>query len=356
MRSHHCPDKPEHSLPKRLGWVRGTPTQMQGIPGCARHSAQATFALRPTVSTFRANLFLTTLTRLGHSLQRHTATQSLEELVIAQPPPYEPGRVEAAEFFACTSILGRPIIDTATRRTVKVGLTLAQTPTIQGTSDADIAAWVPTSLSMPERPTSILRRACLIGKGYEEHAPEDVVISLDCPEDLFMAETFLASLHESLCASGLAPGRLELGLGESVLLDPSSETVSRLDTLSQWGVKLAVVDFGAKLAPFSCLERSDLESVVLAPALVRAVSRSLKNPQYPLALIRAVVEAASFLDIEVVASGVETFDEFKLLQSLGCVHQQGDFFGPLVDAEHQSAWKDLSLSKCNKGPPGFALN
>ena len=321
---------------------------MQGLFGFARGSAREAFLGCPGVSTVRPNLLLTTLTRLGNFLQRNTVAQPSEELALTQPSLPVPGGLEAAEVPTHMRILGRPVIDTASRRTVKVGLTLAQTP---GSPDPD--AW---SVSTPDSLVSVLYRVCLAGKAYEAHAPGHVVISLDCPSDIFMAETFLDSVHESLCASGLVPGRLELGLSESLLLDPSPETMGRLDTLKQWGVKLAVVDFGARLAPLACLERSDIESVMLAPSLVRAVSRSLKSPQYPLALIRAVVEAASFLDVEVVATGIETFDEFKLLQSLGCVHQQGNFFGPLVEAEHHSTWKDQSLSKQSQGLPGFASN
>ena len=331
--------------------MRETHILVQGLVGLARGPAREAFLGRPGVSTVRPNLFLTTLTRLGNFLQRNTAAQPSEELALAQPSLPVPGGLEAPEVPTHTRILGRPVIDTASRRTVKVGLTLAQT---LGAPDMD--DWVPTSPSTPNSLVSVLYRVCLAGKAYEAHAPDHVVVSLDCPSAIFTAETFLASVHESLCASGLVPGQLELGLSESLLLDPSSETMRRLDTLKQWGVKLAVVDFGARLAPLACLERSNIESVVLAPSLVRAVSRSLKSPQYPLALIRAVVEAASFLDVEVVATGIETFDEFKLLQSLGCVHQQGNFFGPLVEAEYHNAWTDQSLSKQSQGIPGIVSN
>ena len=89
---------------------------------------------------------------------------------------------------------------------------------------------------------------------------------------------------------------------------------------------MAVSDFGARYGSLTYLEHLDLASIRLDASFTRKLSTTLRNPHYPLAVIRGLLAVAEDLDVTVVASGIRTSDDLRLLHSLGYGVQQGPLF------------------------------
>lgn len=142
---------------------------------------------------------------------------------------------------------------------------------------------------------------------------------------------FGAMVTSVLATTGLAPQRLQIEITERVFqTDPT--TVRRvLDDLIALGCSLALDDFGTGHSSLRNLRSGHFSTVKIDRGLVQAAARGSAES---LAMIRAVVAMAQSLGITVVAEGVETADEIRLMRNLGCGAIQGFYFGrPMNSAE-----------------------
>ena len=135
-----------------------------------------------------------------------------------------------------------------------------------------------------------------------------------------LANPMLAEqVAEILERTGVPPERLGLELTESVLIGDTASPVASLQRLERLGVRLLLDDFGTGY--------SSLNHLKLLPIQVLKVDRSFiggiiegKEDRH---ILRAIVELASALGVEVVSEGVETVEQARVVHSLGCRMIQG---------------------------------
>jgi diguanylate cyclase (GGDEF)-like protein/PAS domain S-box-containing protein len=140
------------------------------------------------------------------------------------------------------------------------------------------------------------------------------------------AERFLARLREF----EVPPSSVEVEITEHVFLGQSSEYVSRaLEMLDQAGVRIALDDFGTGHSSLSHLRDFPVHVVKIDRSFVE---RMPVDPGVR-AIVSAVVDLAKSLSIEVVAEGVETGEQRRLLIEDGCEQAQGFYFGRAVHAD-----------------------
>jgi len=126
-----------------------------------------------------------------------------------------------------------------------------------------------------------------------------------------------------------APERLELGLGERILVDEDRVTRDTLLALKELGVYLSVNDFGASEAPMSYLSRGVLDELKIDRSFVLDCDKSEESAR----LVTAIIAMAGSLELAVVAEGVETEEQYRLLIEKGANTMQGYWFSKPVAAE-----------------------
>jgi predicted signal transduction protein with EAL and GGDEF domain len=125
------------------------------------------------------------------------------------------------------------------------------------------------------------------------------------------------------------PGRLVLELTESVMLDEADEAIEVMSRLRELGVRFAVDDFGTGYSSLAYLRRLPVDIVKTDRAFVRDLGSDEASED----LVRAVVEMARSLRLDVVAEGVETAAQLAALHRMGCGFAQGYLFSRPVSAE-----------------------
>jgi EAL domain-containing protein (putative c-di-GMP-specific phosphodiesterase class I) len=161
--------------------------------------------------------------------------------------------------------------------------------------------------------------ACSAAAAWPVQIPVSVAVAARQLDD----DALLDQVAGALAASGLAPERLELELGEESLIGCQTETLLSLAALRDLGVGLALDDFGVGAGSLSLLKRLPLTTLKLGGAMLRDLPRNREDA----AIARAVVEAGHALDFIVVAEGVETDAQRAFLVSIGCDAGQGALFG-----------------------------
>lgn len=131
---------------------------------------------------------------------------------------------------------------------------------------------------------------------------------------------------------GLQVGRLKLELTESLILTDVDEVVATMRALRDLGVRLALDDFGTGQSSLSYLTRLPLDQLKIDQSFVRNMTQSRSDS----VVVQTIIGLAESLGIDVIAEGVETEAQRRLLIAMGCGHQQGYLFGrplPLRDFE-----------------------
>jgi len=134
---------------------------------------------------------------------------------------------------------------------------------------------------------------------------------------------FLQILKKALAENGLPPSMLQLDVSEVALWDPAFST-SLLTALKNFGVRLALDDFGAELAALSSLHRFPVDVVKTSRTLVKELPRGKQEA----AVLSAIIGIAHEMNIGVHASGIETADELDAVREHGCDAVQGFLLAP----------------------------
>ncbi|WP_299454181.1 EAL domain-containing protein [uncultured Pigmentiphaga sp.] len=127
----------------------------------------------------------------------------------------------------------------------------------------------------------------------------------------------------------LPPGSIELEITEGLLLDNTHQVIDTLHNLRKLGVEIAIDDFGTGYSSLAYLTRFPVNRIKIDRALVRALSSAQKGD----AVIRAIIEMAHALGIQVTAEGVETAAHARRLSELGCDEAQGFWFSRPLTAQ-----------------------
>jgi diguanylate cyclase (GGDEF)-like protein len=225
----------------------------------------------------------------------------------------------------------QPVVSAATSEIVGYEALIRWThPTLGPVSPADFIPIAEDSRLIDPIGEWVLRTACDAAASW----PRPVRVAVNVSTIQFARPTLPAMVANALASSGLAPGRLELEITESVFLNEDASTERMLKTLKQTGVRLALDDFGTGYSSLAYLKKAPFDKVKIDQSFVKGAAHDPRNT----AIIRAVTTIAETLGLETTAEGVETQDEIELIRSLGCSHIQGFVFGkPVPNAEVMTA-------------------
>ncbi|WKE66301.1 EAL domain-containing protein [Gallaecimonas kandeliae] len=140
---------------------------------------------------------------------------------------------------------------------------------------------------------------------------------------------FFDLLEAALAQSGLPADRLELELTESLMMDnveASLEVVRRLKALD---VTLSIDDFGTGYSSLSYLKRFAVDNLKIDQSFIKGLS----DEGQARSLVRAIVQMAHSLDLQVVAEGVETKEQLAILKAEKVDVAQGYLLGRPMAAE-----------------------
>jgi EAL domain-containing protein (putative c-di-GMP-specific phosphodiesterase class I) len=130
----------------------------------------------------------------------------------------------------------------------------------------------------------------------------------------------------------IAPNRLELEITESTLMENPEELEGELNAMREMGLTLAIDDFGSGFSSLNYLKRLPVDVLKID----RMFIRDLDTDENDMAIVTGVVALASSMGLETVAEGVETIEQYHILQKLGCDSCQGYYFSkPLPVAEFE---------------------
>jgi predicted signal transduction protein with EAL and GGDEF domain len=176
----------------------------------------------------------------------------------------------------------------------------------------------------------VLRAACAgIARLRARPGLEDleVTVNMSAPEVLLPGTA--DAIRSELLAHGLPPRALTLEITETALMVDLDRAADALAEVRALGVQVSLDDFGTAYSSLCWLRRLPIDKVKIDRSFVAGI---MQDPQ-DLAIVKSIVELARAFKRDVVAEGVETVAQLRLLRELGVDHAQGYLFAQPLPIE-----------------------
>jgi len=171
----------------------------------------------------------------------------------------------------------------------------------------------------------VLRRACRDASTW----PNPLKVAVNLSPAQFRQKTLAHSVVAALDESGLAPGRLELEITETALLENNEETIAVLHQFRALGVRIAMDDFGTGFSSLSYLRSFPFDRIKIDRSFVSEIA----DNQECRSIVSAVAALGQSLGMTTTAEGIETFDQLQLVKAEGCTDLQGYYFSVPIPVE-----------------------
>lgn len=140
---------------------------------------------------------------------------------------------------------------------------------------------------------------------------------------------FLDQVDEALAESGLSPSRLQLEITENIFIHDPVHVAQVLEALRGRGIRVVLDDFGTGYSSLSYLDRYPIDALKIDREFVTRMARTQRTR----AIVDSILSLGTALGMDIVAEGIETPEELKLLQNLGCPFGQGFLLAPPMSAD-----------------------
>jgi diguanylate cyclase len=170
----------------------------------------------------------------------------------------------------------------------------------------------------------VLRRACQDGKRWPH-----LRMAVNVSAIQFRHRSFVPSVMRALTETGFEASNLELELTEGVIVEDADAAEAAMMELRALGVHLALDDFGTGYSSLIYLRRFAFDKIKID----RSFLESMEATGESAILVHSIVHLGRALGLTVTAEGVETAEQHRFLQALGCHQLQGYLFSKPVPAE-----------------------
>jgi EAL domain-containing protein (putative c-di-GMP-specific phosphodiesterase class I) len=163
----------------------------------------------------------------------------------------------------------------------------------------------------------VLRQACSVLHGLPPNV--DLTLSVNVSAVQFMAADFVGRVTAILSEFAVEPRMLILEVTESLLIHDADAGRQKMQELSCLGLSFSIDDFGTGYSSLAYLKNLPIAELKIDQSFVRGLATDGGD----VAIVKAVLAMAKYLNLRVVAEGVERDEQFDFLVTNGCQLLQG---------------------------------
>ena len=157
----------------------------------------------------------------------------------------------------------------------------------------------------------------------------------------FQQSSLIETLVDNLAKFDVPAHCLELEITESAMMDNPEFAEQQMKRIKSLGVHIALDDFGTGHSSLSYLKRFPIDTLKVDKSFVKDIDKNDQDRN----ITATIVRLAKYLDINVVAEGVETEEQAYMLHIMGCHFQQGYYYCKPLKAEQISEFINEKLKK-----------
>jgi len=174
----------------------------------------------------------------------------------------------------------------------------------------------------------VLAEACGHLAVWREMGHLDLRLAVNFSASEFERKDVVERVCSQLDAHRIPGEYLEIEITENLLLSEAAGVVEKMRALRNRGVRIAIDDFGTRYSSLNYLRRFPISAIKIDQSFVRDLSE--KQGTSP--IISAIIGIARGFGLQLVAEGIESESQMKILSNLGCEEMQGYLFSRPVAA------------------------
>ena len=176
----------------------------------------------------------------------------------------------------------------------------------------------------------IAEEACRFQSRLINDFKHNIFMSINLSGKQFEDSFLVTRLAEIMDQAGVRSEQIKFEITESLLMDNPELAAQSLNQLKETGAKLAIDDFGTGYSSFSYLHRFPFDTLKIDRVFVSAMARNEKSKQ----IVKSLVNLSHDLGMNVVAEGIETGGEAKVMNQYQTEFGQGYYFSkPVSETE-----------------------
>ena len=168
----------------------------------------------------------------------------------------------------------------------------------------------------------VVNEACKQQSEWQQSGINDVRINVNLSGNKLIFKKLLKQFKRNLRSMNLSPTLFGIELTERTLNDISKETIFELEEMRDLGMKIAIDDFGTDYS--SLISLKDLPITTLK--IDKGFIEGLPDNKDDHALVKTIITLGHSLNLDIVAEGVETFEQLQFLKEHECNIAQGFYF------------------------------
>jgi len=168
-----------------------------------------------------------------------------------------------------------------------------------------------------------LRRACYDAKRIHEKGHTEVYVAVNVSSKQFEQPNYVDNLESIVRGSGIDPSRLKLELTESTIMRNTKDGIERILEIKQRlpGISFMVDDFGTGYSSLAYLSRLPVDALKIDISFVVNLAEAQNEK-----VVNAIIHLGHSLELDIVAEGIETREQWQYFIDRDCKSMQGYYF------------------------------
>lgn len=177
-----------------------------------------------------------------------------------------------------------------------------------------------------------LRRAALDHRRWVEQGLKAPRVAVNVSAIQLQRRDFVAVVEQAIL-EGVAPTGIDLEITESLMMEDTQANIEKLEAARAFGMQIAMDDFGTGYSSLAYLSRLPIHALKIDRSFVSSMLSDANGTT----LVQTMISLAHSLKLKVVAEGVETDEQARMLRLLRCDQMQGFLWGKPVPLEEMTS-------------------
>ena len=174
----------------------------------------------------------------------------------------------------------------------------------------------------------MLENACVQCKKWNEIGLNEFSVSVNTSYSQLKQPEFVSLVQNILEAYSLPPKYLNLEVTEDEAMEDFETIINILEQFKRMGIKISLDDFGTGYSSLNYVNKLPIDKIKIDKSLIMNLETNYKN----LTIIKSIINMGHSLDIKIVAEGIETKEQLRILNELKCDFIQGYLIGKPMEA------------------------
>jgi EAL domain-containing protein (putative c-di-GMP-specific phosphodiesterase class I) len=174
----------------------------------------------------------------------------------------------------------------------------------------------------------VLKKACEQLRQWHQQGWNTLTMSVNLSARQFASLTLLADIDRILAETGVSPAHLKLEITESAIMENAQRAIELTQKLRSRQIHISIDDFGTGYSSLGYLNRFPVDTLKIDRSFVSQIQGENRDYQ----VVNAIIALSNQLELAVIAEGIETQEQLRSLQQLGCQFGQGYLFAKPLPA------------------------